>query len=171
MTMIELNSSEHEDLSYGIKHLIQCQCILPQFKNNNKNPIFHKFAVFSIVEQGIMVKEKFVQCSHCGIIHKVSDISVSEIMLGKENMSSIITIEDVRLNLSEKIVTILDTYDLDIATWENVQYIIDNERWGDHIILSSDLHGNTRQGKIMRIMGNNLLKIETFTRNEEVSRV
>jgi len=171
MSNLNSNESKHEDLSYGIKHLIQCQCILPQFKNNIKNPIFHKFAVFSIVEQGVIVKEKFVQCTHCGIIHKVSDISVSEIMVGKENMSSVITLQDIRLNLPEKIVTILDTYDLDIATWENVQYIIDNERWGEHVVLSSDLQGNIRQGKILRIMGTNLLKIETFTRNEEVTRV
>ena len=30
----------------GIKHLIQCHCILPQYRNID-DPIFHKFIVFS----------------------------------------------------------------------------------------------------------------------------
>ena len=44
----------------GIKHLIECQCILPQFKKR-ENPPYHKFVVFSIIDDVDEVLEKFAQ--------------------------------------------------------------------------------------------------------------
>ena len=169
MTPVTLPDTEIDpNETYGTKHLIQCQCILPQFKSN-KIPVFHNFAVFSQIK-GMNVVPKFVQCSFCGTIHKVTNLCISTILPGKENMSSVITIEDVKLGLSSNLVSILENYDLDVATWENVQYIVDNEIWGDYVMLASDVEGDIRQGKIMRIISPNLAKIETFVRNEEVKR-
>ena len=33
----------------GVKHLIQCHCVLPQYRNANP-PMFHKFVTFSVVD-------------------------------------------------------------------------------------------------------------------------
>lgn len=154
---------------YGVKHLIQCQCILPQYKNY-KNPTFHKFVVFSEVNSDGSVNTKLVQCPNCGVLHKIVDLCVSEILQGKEQIRSVVTIDEIKLSLPEKIVSLLETYDLDLATWENVNYIVDNELWGSYVVLSTDVDSNIVQGKIVRILGTGLVKIESFVRSDEVRR-
>ena len=66
-----------------IKHLIECQCTLKIYKNKSK-PIFHKFQVFSKLENEKIV-EKYVMCNNCDILHKVTETFKSEIQWGKEN--------------------------------------------------------------------------------------
>ena len=62
----------------GFKHLVQCHCILPQYRKM-KDPVFHKFVVFSTIDKKDNVEPKNVQCNNCGVIHKVFDICKSEI--------------------------------------------------------------------------------------------
>ena len=87
-------SGDSSTESYGQKHLIKCRCVLSQYKNL-PNAVSHQFLVFSEVENG-QVKQKYSQCNNCGLVHKVVDICTSEIMQGKENMSSIISIDDIK---------------------------------------------------------------------------
>ena len=77
----------------GINHLIECQCILPQYKKRN-NPPFHRFVVFSIVDDSDDVVEKFSQCNNCGIVHRVYDICKSEIASGHESLNSLPSKDD-----------------------------------------------------------------------------
>ena len=81
----------------GVKHLVQCRCVLPQFKHAHK-PIQHQFVVFSVINDEGNVESKFAQCPNCGLIHKVVDVNNSEIMHGRENMGALITIDDVKLS-------------------------------------------------------------------------
>jgi hypothetical protein len=61
----------------GVKHLVRCRCILPQFKDK-PNPPAHQFAVFSVLDDQDVLKVGFAQCNNCGIVHKVTDICLSE---------------------------------------------------------------------------------------------
>lgn len=150
----------------GQKHLIMCRCVLPQFKGHTVPPR-HQFIVFSVVsDDGITVKPKFAQCNNCGLIHKVSEICKSEIMTGRESMSAIVTIDEIKASIPANLATILETNHADIATWEAAQFIIENKRWGDFLMLSSDVEGDLRQGKYVRVLGENLVKVESFTREE-----
>lgn len=143
----------------GFKHLIQCRCILPQFKRQNKPP-YHQFTVFSEIDDENNVKKKYAQCPNCGVIHKVYEISKSEIQEGKEHMSSIVTIDDIRLSLDERMAAILDSNHSDISMWEEVLYITTNENeWGRVVILNKDVDGDEVHIKMMRILSSRLFKV------------
>lgn len=147
------------------KHLIKCKCILPQFRKQ-KNPPNHQFTVMSILEDDV-VKQKFVQCTNCGIIHKVIDICKSEIMNGVEN-TSLISIDDIKMSISEKYSKILEANFADLPTWEMVQFILENEQWGNYVIIQSEKIDDQKQGKLLRILGENLCKIEPFTTGDVI---
>lgn len=161
-------------ITNGQKHLIKCRCILPQFKKVN-DPPQHHFVVFSIVECDESdvtisnVKQKFAQCNNCGAIHKVIDICKSEIIPGKESLTSIRGIEEIKPGLPKGLVTILEANHADLATWEAVEFIYENKQWGNIVVLSVDTDEGLRQGKYVRILGESFFKIDTFTSEEHVS--
>ena len=146
----------------GIKHLIQCHCVLPQYKNSNP-PIFHKFVVFSLVEDD-QVKEKIVQCNNCGVLHRITDHCRSEIILGKEASESIRTVEDIELSLPERLAAYLKSQNVDIATWEQVEWVIENSEDVEIVIRRDEQAGKTNL-KILTIRKDGNFK----TRNEIIS--
>lgn len=148
----------------GQKHLIKCRCVLPQFKKF-ENPPAHKFIVFSVINDDESVVVKHSQCNNCGLIHKVVDICSSEILQTKENMNSIIKIEDIKPSLHPNFSNILDVNSADIATWEAVQFIVENKRWGEFVVLTTENDGDEIHGKYIRVLGESLCKVESFTRS------
>ena len=151
----------------GQKHLVKCRCVLPQYKKR-ADPLPHQFIVFSIIDDDNRVKPKHVQCNNCGIIHKVIDVGRTEIVSGREFMSSIMVIDEIKSAIPEKLAALLESNNCDLPTWENVKFIIESKRWGDYIILNSDEEDGLRQGKYVTIMGENLFKVDSFTREEVV---
>ena len=129
----------------GIKHLIQCHCVLPQFKDRS-DPVFHKFTVFSIIDESDTVQPKFSQCNNCGVVHRVVDICKSE-LTSKEESKSIPNIDDIKFSLSPDLSRVLESYQCDLATWEQAEWIFLNKIWDQWIVLSRDeddqgeLHG------------------------------
>lgn len=155
-------------MSFGFKHLVTCRCVLPQFKRLKPEPPRHQFVVFSIINDDDSIKQKFAQCNNCGVIHKVTGICLSTIMIGKEDMKSIITIDDIRLSLPQQLANILDANDVDLATWEASQFFYENKDWSAFVVLNTDEEDGLRQGKYLRILGENLFKIEAFEREEVI---
>src|SRR4051812_34631188 len=100
----------------GLKHLITCRCVLPQFKRLPEPPQ-HQFIVFSIIDDEGTAQIKFSQCNNCGIIHKVIDVCRSEIV-SRESMNSIVKIDDVKINLPSNLSNILESNAADLASWE-----------------------------------------------------
>ena len=146
----------------GIKHLIQCHCVLPQYRNSNP-PIFHKFIVFSLVDDDQM-KEKIVQCNNCGVLHRVIDHCKSEILHGKEESGSIRTVEDIELSLPERLAAYLKSQNVDVATWEQVEWLVENAQESE-LVLRRDEQADRTNLKILTIK-----KDGTFrTRNEIIS--
>jgi hypothetical protein len=91
-------------------------------------------------------------------------------MQGKENLSSLVTIDDVKQSIPERLQSILEAHNCDLATYENVSWIIENQLWGNFVVLTSDVIDGLRQGKMVRIISESLYKVDTFT-FEEVIRV
>jgi hypothetical protein len=141
--------------------------VLPQFKKLSSPPV-HQFLVFSIIDDSDKVKPKFVQCPNCGIIHKVTEIAKSEILSGKEDMNSIVKIEDIAVSLPEQLVTILEGNKADLPTWEAAAYALENKLWGTFVVLTSDSDGDTKQGKYVRLLGERMFKVESFIREETI---
>lgn len=125
----------------GIKHLIQCHCVLPQFRNTNPT-VFHKFVVFSTIEDDEL-REKIVQCNNCGVLHRVYDQCKSEILFGKEASSSVRTIEDIELSLPERLASYLKSQNVDIATWEQVEWVTENAQESEVVIRRDEQGGKT----------------------------
>jgi len=123
---------------------------------------------FSIVDDSNTVIPKYVQCNNCGVVHKVVDLCRSEIMTGHEELSSVVRINDIMYSLPSDLKDVLSSYDCDLATWEQVLFTVENEKWGTTITLTQDTVENETQGKIMCISGLNKIKIESFVRTEEV---
>lgn len=145
----------------GFKHLIQCHCILPQYRNR-PDPVFHQFVVFSTIDESDTVSPKYVQCNNCSVIHKVYDLCKSEIIAGKDELLSVTTIDDVKYGIPEDIRGVLENYNADLPTWEHTQYVLSSKEWGTSIILTRDVLEEETQGKLLKIDGPGEFKIETF---------
>jgi hypothetical protein len=152
----------------GIKHLLECHCVLPQYKNS-PNPIFHKFIVFSVVDDSDTVVPKYVQCNNCGIIHKVIDLCQSEIITGKEELRSIATIDEIKLSLSDDLSRLLEVYNVGLPTWEHLQYIVENKAWDNRIILTKDDMNDEIQGKQLSFNKEGVPKLETFIERHTIA--
>lgn len=111
---------------------------------------------------------KFAQCPNCGLVHRVTEIGVSEIVTGREDMVSIVSIDDIRASLPERLVDILTVNGADLPSWEAARFIYENAQWGGYVTLSTDVEGDVRQGKYVRILGTNLFSVDTFIREEVV---
>jgi hypothetical protein len=140
---------------------------MPQFKNLPEPPQ-HQFVVFSIIGDNDRVQPKFAQCNNCGVIHKITDICKSEILVNKEDLGSIIKIDDIRVSLPPNLVGILDNNAADLATWEAASFIYENKRWGEMVVLTADSDSGMRHGKYVQIIGENLFKVNVFSREEYV---
>lgn len=144
----------------GLKHLIECHCVLPQYRNL-PDPIYHRFVVFSELEDDEIIV-KLTQCNNCGVIHRVFDIGKSEILLGKDENASIVTIDDVKISIPQNIANVLESYRCDISTWEHARFILEQMEWNSCVLLSSENRDGTVEGKLMRFMGLNSIRIEPY---------
>lgn len=148
----------------GHKHLIKCRCVLPHLRGLPQPPQ-HQFVVFSILEDDVPIL-KYAQCNNCGILHKVTDICKSEILAGKEHMSSIMTIDDIKQNLPKNLVDILERHNAELPSWEHAAFVLENKQWGNFVILTQEKEDGAIHGKYVRLLGETFFKIETFTREE-----
>lgn len=149
----------------GQLHLVKCRCVLSQFKNT-PNPPVHQFVVFSAIDDKDDVVQKYAQCNNCGSIHKIVDVCKSEILQGKENLASILTIEDIKVSLPSNLTAILERHNVELYIWEQAQFILENKLWGDFVVLAKEEENGTKQGKYMRIMSESFFKIESFSRTD-----
>ena len=80
------------------------------------------------------------------------------------------SIEDIEFSLPENVVRILKSYDVFLPTWEETLFAFDNNLWGKDIVLTREEISGVTQGKVLRLLGPpNLVKIESFSRDEFLS--
>ena len=152
-----------------IRHLIECNCVLnPMSQKKIDNFIYHKFVVFSVLDEKDNVIPKHVKCNNCGVIHKITDACVSEISLGEDEAKNIIEKEDIKFMLPTKLINILEKYMCDLHVWEEVLYNYQNKVWEKDIIISSEFTKNyeKRMGKILTLKSENEFFIKPFESDE-----
>tara|TARA_B100000214_G_scaffold370024_1_gene344021 strand:- start:420 stop:884 length:465 start_codon:yes stop_codon:yes gene_type:complete len=147
-------------MEYGIKHLVTCRCILSQFKKSS-NPPLHKFVVFSVVDENDVVNTSMVKCNNCGITHKITNLCKSDILENSDDWQSI-SIEDIKLSTPPDLREVLESYDVDLPTWQMANWIIDSSRWGEKIILNKKDFDDRIEGKFLTFKGPMQYRIETF---------
>lgn len=146
----------------GVKHLVECHCVLPQYRTK-PDPIYHKFVVFSETDDTGAAIPKHAQCNNCGVIHRVTGFMQSEIMMGNDESVAIVSVNDIKLSIPQNISSVLESYVVDLATWEQVQFILENKQWGTHVILTAETKTDKTEGKLLRFMGASQMKIEPYS--------
>ena len=142
----------------GIKHLIECHCILPIFKNNDRM-INHKFPVYSKIDSKDKLIPRVVKCNNCDTMHYVTDVCKSEIRGGKDQSELTVTMEELSLMLPERLVNALIKINTDISNWEHIVDIFDEDRWGEKIVLRRDIVGENQHIKLIEIVSSEKFKI------------
>ena len=145
----------------GIKHLIECHCTLKIYSKRSEN-LYHKFTVYSKVDNSGRIIEKLTQCNNCNTIHRVYDYCKSDILKsGKDKNNASLELEDIAIQLPDKISNLLRKYDVDLATWEEVLDIFENEYWNNNVVLSRELIDQKYHVKILKILNEGKIKIES----------
>ena len=145
----------------GLKHLVECHCVLPQYRKQ-ENPPYHRFVVFSLIDDADTVIAKHARCNNCGVIHNVVDVCKSEILLGQE-IGAVMTIEDCGMMLPSGVKQMLETYGCEVPDWEHALYILQNEKWDDFIIMNrEETEQGDLTGKILKFLGPGNYRLEPF---------
>ncbi len=145
----------------GVKHIVECHCVLPQLKKS-KNIVYHKFVVFSIIDDSDTVIPKYAKCNNCSVIHNVIDICKSEINVGNEE-GGILTKEDIKLMIPSDLSNILETYNCDEATWENALFVFENNLYDHQVVIERKEEEDRIFGKILKITKLNKFRIEPYS--------
>ena len=151
----------------GIKHLIQCHCVLPQFRKK-PDKVFHKIEVFSLFEEDDEIKEKFVICDNCGVVHKVFDLCRSEIQTNHESITSVRTIPEIKMSMEENVCDLLEKNNCHVSTWENVEFIIDNDLFEVPVVINRESVKGKTNVKILELRSNGKFKITNEVIKDEV---
>ncbi len=149
----------------GTKHIIECHCILPQYRER-KSPVYHKFVAFSEIDKSDTVIPSYVQCNNCGTVHRVYDICKSEIIAGKDESATVEKISDVSLSLPTSLKELFESYSLGLADYMLARHIIENKKWDSTIVLSKETEGQATTGKILRFIDIDRFRVESFSRKE-----
>ena len=143
----------------GIKHLVECHCTLKIYEGK-KDHLYHKFPVYTVFDNNKKAIPKISQCNNCNTLHKVIDVCKSEIIRsGKDFNSTGLTIEDIKLQINNKLANILTSYDSDISTWELVLDIIEKEAWEYPVVISRDVIEGEYYVKYLNIISEDKFKI------------
>ena len=145
----------------GDKHLIQCHCVLPQFRKR-ESPVFHKFVVYSSVDSEGNIIPKISKCNNCGVLHKITDYCKSEIIYGIDESFAVVDIKDISNQIPERIRSILESHKCDISTWEQVDDVIRSKEWDTPIVIAKNLISGSTQIKILFIDENSKYKVTVF---------
>lgn len=140
------------------RHLIKCRCILTKNKSVEANTF--SFVTCSMIIDGV-VQQSFAECPNCGILHKIVDICRSEIINKGDLVGVAKTIDDLKLSLPEKLVSILSAHELDVSSWQHAANIIEHELWGMFVVLKRESIGSDELIKLIRILSPTLFKVET----------
>lgn len=144
----------------GIKHLIECHCFLSIFKNNKKL-INHRFPVYSKIDEYKNLIPKLVKCNNCEALHHVSKVGRSELRPGKDQTMTTLSIADIKINLPLVISNYLIENNCDISSFEHAKDIIDENRWGEIVVVKRDIIDEKQQVKYIKINSKNNFEINT----------
>jgi hypothetical protein len=144
-----------------IKHLVECNCILKQFELIEP-PVFHKFVVFSIINDDGSLKSHFSKCNNCGAVHRVMEVGSSR-LLKRETVPALPTIDEIKTQLPEKLVDLVSVYNLELPSWQEIKFIYENEKWERPVILTREEEDGEKYGKYLLLVSKTLWSINTFS--------
>ena len=155
----KLKQSLDSKMTIGQRHLVECHCILPIYKDK-KPEVYHKFSVYSrINKKNGKIIPKYVNCNNCGITHYVYEFCKTEIKIGKEDIGSARNINEISLGLPQKIVQVLESYNASIDLFEEIEDIFDQEIFPKSLVVKREIIDENYNLKILKILGKDKFKI------------
>lgn len=146
----------------GQKHLIECHCYLKLYSDDEQK-INHKFSVYSKFDEEGKVVPRLQKCNNCDTLHYIHDICRSELRVGKDETMVTVDAEEMTLMLPERLSNIFIKNNCSIADIEHAIDIIEEERWGEHVVIRRDVIEEEEQIKLVRIVDERRFQIETKT--------
>lgn len=146
----------------GIKHLIECHCYLTLYRSSQRT-INHKFPVYSKINDIGNIIPKLVKCNNCEAVHYVNKVCRSELRPGKDQSIAIITKEDISISLPLNIRNYLLENKCDLSSFEHVQHIIEEKRWGENVVIKRDIMGEKQYVKFITIKSNDSFEVTNET--------
>lgn len=128
-------------------------------------PPFHKFIVFSEIDENGKVVAGMAQCPNCGVVHKVEEVGMSKI-LKKEDLTSVLKPEEIRDSLPEKIKNAISGYELELHQLQEINFILENKAWGKSVILTKETGDSLVSGKYIQILSDTLFRFGNFSRED-----
>ena len=139
----------------GIKHLIECHCVLAIYKVSKQSMPSHKFPVYSKFDTNENVIPRLVKCNNCDTMHYIKDICRSEIRGGKDQSELVVSIEELSLMLPERLANAL----FKIETVD----IFEEKRWGEIVVLRREIIDEKQHVKTIEVTSSEMFKIKNST--------
>ena len=149
----------------GIKHLIECHCVLKLYKGKSK-PVYHKFPVYSKIDENDVVIPKLSKCNNCDTMHYIYDVCKSEIRAGKDQSDVTSSLSELSLMLPERLSNALIKLETDMSNWEHIIDIIEEKRWGEVVVLRRDIIDEKQHVKTIEIQSESIFKIKSEVIND-----
>ena len=92
------------------------------------------------------------------IINEIVKKIKSKIQIG----GGIRTIDDIKLSLPNDIVDLLNSYSCLLPTWEQAEFIFQEQDWGAEIVLTREELDEIVTGKLLKIENGTAFKVESF---------
>ncbi len=154
---------------YGQKHMITCSCFVHGLKKQNVNFQFPVFSVCAYDAGGNdAFVSKFATCTNCNAFHHVTGFCKSDIVSYVDGSQPLL-IDDIRPTIPDSICSILDAYDVDMATWEEVKHILTYKCFGASVILRIESNNSYVHGKKLTIYGDKNVSIDSFSESAYIN--
>ena len=152
----------------GIKHLIECHCVLAIYRNSQKI-INHKFPVYSKFDTNGKVIPKIAQCNNCDTFYEVTDLCKAEVKLGNDQTSLLLSKEDISMMMPSRVANYLEKSNVDISVWEHVLDVIEEKRWGETIVIKREIISEKTKVKAIEFESEEKFKIFNETISDLVT--
>ena len=101
-------------------------------------------------------------------MHKVYDLCKSEIIPGKDELRSVVTIREISPFIPSDLRQLLETYNCELSIWEHIKFLLDEQRWGDKVVITKETIKDETTGKVLTIAAKDRFTIENYIARETV---
>lgn len=94
----------------------------------------------------------------------MTEVGLSQ-KLKKETSAVLPDVEEIKTGLPEKLVQLIERYKLDLPSWQEIQFVFENEKWDRPIILFKEQGDNPEDvsGKYLLISSKSLWRVQIFS--------
>lgn len=145
-----INTVAPPEISEPVLHEVDCMCgnIIVVFSTIKKKSSPTEDEKKN--NQDDMFNTTWKRCDKCNVFHHIIDISNS--MMSK-SIPPNTTLDDLMPQIPKDLFELMDSYELDVAYYQYVGFLLKNGIWGKNITLSAKLRGYDIVGERLTLKG------------------